>query len=135
MKNKNILGEFIKIIYNRKMITKFLINIFDYNINDNNYIFRIIEKDDKIIIDIYDNISNTKFNRYIFIFNKCNYVYKLVLENNIYNHYLSVIDSTYSDSKLLKLAYLFKLKETKMLEYSHTFLYPEFIDILKDIIK
>ena len=69
MNKKNMMREFINIINNRKLMTDFIKNIFDYdNFNDYNYLFRMIEEDNGIIIDIYDNVSDNRFNRYIFLF-------------------------------------------------------------------
>jgi protein associated with RNAse G/E len=67
MNKRDMLFTFIKTIEKKKLLTKFIINIFDYqNFHDYNYLFRIVKEEDNIIIDIYDNISANRFNRYIF---------------------------------------------------------------------
>ena len=59
--------KFINEIINREMLTEFIKEIFNYeNLFDYNYIFRMVDKDNFIIIDIYDNVSKNRFNKYIF---------------------------------------------------------------------
>ena len=56
MNKKDILYTFIKTIEKKQLLTKFIKNIFDYeNFNDYNYLFRITENSNQVIIDIYDN--------------------------------------------------------------------------------
>ena len=135
MNNKSIMYQFIKKINDVGLITKFIINIFDYRcINDNNYIFRISENNEEIIIDIYDNISNTRFNRYIFNFIDNSNV-KKYKDDFVYITYISILNVVDSDNKLLKLSYLFKIDCNKMLEYADNFFDKDFVEILKDTIK
>ena len=50
-------------------MTSFIKNFFDYKyLNDYNYIFRMIDNEVELIIDIYDNVSENRFNRYVFNF-------------------------------------------------------------------
>lgn len=136
MHKKNILINFIKIINDRGLMTKFIKNIFNYqNFFDYNYMFRYTQKENTLIIDIYDNVSDTKFNRYIFNFNKCNYTYKKEITDNLHIHHISILNVKDNKENLIKLAYLFKLNKDKMIKYSKTFLDNEFIIILNDIIK
>lgn len=136
MNKKNIFKLFINRINERKLMTKFIINIFNYdNLHDYNYIFRMIDNTKEIIIDIYDNVSNHRFNRYIFSFEKTNYTYKVIEENNVFINYISIINITNENSNLEKLAYLFKLNEDEMITYANTFLNKIFTDILNEIIK
>lgn len=136
MNNKSIMRNFIRIINDTGLMTKFIMNIFDYNnLNDYNYIFRFISHDKEIIIDIYDNISNNRFNRYIFSFLECNYDMKTVEENGIFVSYICVLNATDSNDKLLKLAYLFSLDKSRMIEYASSFLDNIFVEILIKIIK
>jgi len=136
MNNINIMLNFINTIYIKGLMTQFIINIFDYdNFNDNNYFFRIISLDKEIIIDIYDNVSKTRFNRYIFLFIDTDYDIKILDENGIFVNYIGVLNTKDSNNKLLKLGYLFNLDNLMMIEYSRTFLDDIFVEILKNIIK
>lgn len=135
MNNENVMYRFIKKINDNGLMTKFIMNIFNYNdINDNNYIIRIGGNDKEIIIDIYDNVSDTRFNRYIFNFyhggNMRYYKDDYLYITNIY--VLDVIDD---DNKLLKLAYLFNIDSDKMVDYADSFLDNEFVELLCDIKK
>ena len=117
-------------------MTKFIINIFDYEgLQDHNYIFRMIDGNNEVIIDIYDNVSDNRFNRYIFSFGEKDYTFKVLEEGSVFVNYISVMNMVDSDNKLEKLAYLFKLDENKMLDYANTFLCKFFVDILEEIIK
>jgi len=135
MNKKNMFKLFINKINDRKLMTKFIRNIFDYDkIQDYNYIFRMIDGNNEIIIDIYDNISDNRFNRYIFSFEEKDYTFKVLEEGNVFVNYISVLNMVDSDNKLEKLAYLFKLEDNEMLIYANTFLNKIFVDILKEII-
>ena len=69
MNNKLYMFRFLSNIQKSNLLTDFIKNIFNYNeLHDYNYIFRMSNADNKIIIDIYDNISDHRFNRYIFWF-------------------------------------------------------------------
>lgn len=136
MNKKNIMRDFIKIVNNRGLMTEFIKNIFGYkNFFDYNYIFRLKDKENNLILDIYDNVTESKFNRYIFNFSKCDYTYKKEFKDNLYIHYISVLNINDSDYNLIKLAYLFKINNDKMIEYAKPFLDNELILILEDIIK
>ena len=132
MNKKDIMYKFIKTIEKEKKLTLFIINIFNYqNFNDYNYISRIIKNKNEIIIDIYDNVSINRFNRYIFNFSNSNYNIKKQEKNNVFITSIWIENIKESKDKLLKLAYLFK---TLNIEYAKTFLYKDFIDILDKII-
>jgi hypothetical protein len=136
MTKKNMFKLFINKINDRKLLTKFIINIFDYEgLQDHNYIFRMIDGNNEVIIDIYDNVSDNRFNRYIFSFIDNDYVFKVLEEGNVFVNYISVLNMVDSNNKLEKLAYLFKLDEDEMLDYANTFLNKIFVDILEEIIK
>lgn len=137
MNKKNMLREFINEINDRKMMTQFIKNIFGYeNFFDYNYLFRMVDNDSELIIDIYDNVSDNRFNRYVFNFDDClGYDLKVVYEGNVFVNYISVSDALDNCDNLLKLAYLFKIDDSNMLEYAESFLDREFVLILKDILK
>lgn len=135
MYKKSIMWDFIKEIYDNKMMTDFIKNIFDYeNFYDYNYLFRMIEESDKIIIDIYDNVSDNRFNRYIFSFKKLGFEIKVIEEKNVFVNYISIYDTKDNNNKLLKFAYLFKLDKNEMIEYARLFLDKKFVLILDKII-
>ncbi len=126
-----MLYRFIKSIQRRKLLTLLLENIFDYkNIHDYNYIFRIINEKDQIIIDIYDNVSDNRFNRYIFSFDKyqkkTNYT-----NNNVFITYINVFDIEKINNKLDMFGYLFTLDNDKMVGYALTFLDERIVEVLK----
>ena len=136
MNKKDLLYIFIKTIEDRKLLTNFIKNIFDYeNFHDYNYLFRIINNDSQVIIDIYDNVSDNRFNRYIFNFSRSNYDIRVIKEGNVFVTYINVLKTEDSDNKLYKLAYLTRLNKSKMIEYAYTFLNKEFVNILEEIIK
>ena len=136
MNKRDMLYRFIKRIERSKLLTLFIQNIFDYdNLYDYNYIFRINKEGDNLVIDIYDNVSVNRFNRYIF-----NYDNKIInndnlCDNNVFITYINVNDVKDSNNKLYKLAYLFKLDNDNMIAHANTFLDQKIVDILKSIIK
>ena len=132
MNREDIMYQFLKIIERKKRLTLLIINIFDYqNFTDYNYISRIIKVKKEVIIDIYDNISINRFNRYIFNFSHEKYNIKKNEENNVYITSICIENIENSNNKLIKLAYLFK---NLNIDYAKTFLDQELIDILKKII-
>lgn len=136
MNKRDMLYRFIKRIERSKLLTLFIQNIFDYdNLYDYNYIFRINKEGDNLVIDIYDNVSVNRFNRYIF-----NYDNKVInndnsCDNNVFITYINVNNMKDSNNKLYKLAYLFKLEDDKIITYANTFLDQKIVAILKTIIK
>lgn len=132
MTEKKLLKEFMETIEKDKTLTQFIINIFDYeDFHDYNYIFRLIENEDNVIIDIYDNISENRFNRYIFSFVNGNYDYKVTEEKNVFVNYINVLNLNNCDNKLLKFAYLFKLNDNNLrIEYAKEFLDDVFVNLL-----
>lgn len=136
MNKKNIMLEFISTINDRGLMTSFIRDIFDYdNFYDYNYFFRMIDMDNKIILDIYDNVSDTKLNRYVFSFDELDDNIKIENDGSIFVHYISVLNIKNSDKKLMKLAYLFNMDEGMMLEYADSFLDKIFVEILREILK
>lgn len=126
--------KFIEMIKESNLLTNFIKVIYGYdNLSDYNYIFRMFSSDNEIVIDIYDNISINKFNRYIFKFDMCNYTVKDIMEDFLFVKYISVLNIKNSNNNLYKLAYLFSLDDNKMLEYASSFLDNKFVDILKRI--
>lgn len=130
--------SFILKIYNDKMTTEFIKQVFDYhNIGDNNYIFRVSLAKKIVLVDIFDNITKNRFNRYIFEFRLSRDVYTISEINNIFVNRISILslNKKYNlDSNLLKFAYLFKLRPSRMVKYANTFLSKEFVDVLDNII-
>ena len=68
MNKKDLLVRFINTIKRKKLLTEFIKFLFDYDfLSDYNYIFRIVDSDNKVIIDIYDNISDFYYNIFAFV--------------------------------------------------------------------
>lgn len=136
MNKKKLLAKFIRLIKKEKELTNFIAFIYNYkDFNDYNYIFRLLEKEDRVVIDIYDNISNNRFNRYIFSFSNNNLKTKVIKENNVFITYINVNTLKEGNNNLYKLAYMFKLNKKEMIIYASTFLESKYIEILKRIIK
>ena len=136
MNNKQLMLSFIKAIKNKGLLTSFIASIFDYNnFHDYNYLFRMTTNANLIIIDIYDNISSNRFNRYIFSFDEAGeYDIKIVNENNVFVTRIYINRVEDSENKLIKLAYLFQIEQNKMLAYANTFLDKKYVNILNKII-
>ena len=135
MDKMDVMIRFFKMIEGSNLMTVFIKNIFGYeDINDYNYMFRMFDDGGKIIIDIYDNFTINRFNRYVFNFLDCDYVVLEQKEDFVFVKFMSVLNINDGDDNLYKLAYLFNLDNDRMLEYANTFLDIKFIDILKKII-
>ena len=110
MNNKDLMYKFIKDIEASKLTTIFICDILKYQeLNDYTYIFRIKEESTNIIIDIYDNISINRFNRYIFHFSKPKNKNDITIteKNNVFVTDINVLNSSQNnDNNLVKLAYL-----------------------------
>ena len=102
---------------------------------DFSYLFRMKEEGNTEIIDIYDNVSDNRFNRYMFIFDKGEYDIRVIEECNVFVSYIYVYNVVDSKDKLLKLAYLFNLDNDLMVEYAKSFLPDKIIQILIKVIK
>ena len=135
MNKKVIMGRFIEKIEDRKLMTLFIKELFDYdNFNDYNYLFRMKDDNKRVIIDIYDNVSSNRFNRYIFSFTKGDYDFKLVEDKNVFVSYINILNLYDSDNKLLKLGYLFRIRKNKMIGYAKTFLTDEIVKCLEEVL-
>jgi len=138
MTNKELMFKFISYIYNKGLITYFLINIFNYqNFSEINYIFRVSLEDNYVIMDVFDNISANRFNRYFFDFGRNKYKFKVEELSNVFLSRINISNlknNNTNQNNLLKLAYLFKLSHSRMINYAKKFLDEEFVTILRDII-
>ena len=130
--------KFIKDIEASKLTTIFICDILKYQeLNDYNYMFRIKEESTNIIIDIYDNISINRFNRYIFHFSKPKNKNDITIteKNNVFVTDINVLNSSQNnDNNLVKLAYLFNINKKEMSKYSKTFLSSEIVKLLDKLI-
>ena len=134
MRSKKLLSKFNNEITNNNLLTDFFNDIFEYRyLKEYNYIYRYTEEKDKIIIDIYDNISNNRFNRYIFLFNS-NLDNRVEEDNNVFITYINTNKPPKDNSNISKLAYLITL-DNNQIEYAKTFLDQKYLDILTKIIK
>ncbi|MGN1358183.1 MAG: hypothetical protein ACI4WU_02315 [Bacilli bacterium] len=135
MNKKAIMSRFIEKIEDRKLMTLFIKELFDYdNFNDYNYLFRMKDDNKRVIIDIYDNVSSNRFNRYIFSFTKGDYDFKVVEDKNVFVSYINILNLVDSDNKLLKLGYLFRIRKNKMIGYAKTFLTDEIVKCLEEVL-
>lgn len=138
MNNKSLMYNFIKELEKENLITIFICNILKYQeLNDYNYMFRVKEETTNIIIDIYDNISINRFNRYIFHFSnsKNKSVISINEENNVFVTDIFVFNSSPdSNNNLIKLAYLFNINKKEMSKYSQTFLSKNITEVLNKLI-
>jgi len=135
MTNQELMYKFISNIYSNGLITNFLINIFNYkNLNEYNYIFRLSVEGYYVIIDLFDNISENRFNRYFFDFSTGKKTMIINKSSNIFVTHIKVLKVSKDGSNLLKLAYLFKLKKSRMINFAYKFLDDEFVEILKQFI-
>lgn len=136
MNNKVIMLDFINRINNLGLMTEFIMNIFGYkDIFDYNYMFRIIDDGNDLIMDIYDNVSENKFNRYVYSFYDSDYDYKREIGDKLFVHYINIFKIRDIDNNVLRLGYLFSLDMDKMIDYAKIFMNDKFILILDNIIK
>lgn len=138
MDKKEVLREFMDRISSKScLLTMFIRDIFDYkNFYDYSYLFRMKEEKNSIIFDIYDNVSDNRFNRYIFIFDSGMYDIKTIEECNVFISYIYVYSiENAENSKLLKFAYLFNLKYSDMESYASGFLSKKVVEVLARVIK
>ena len=134
---KKIMKEFLELILKKNLLTKFLNDIFEYNkFKDYNYIYRLCSDEESIVIDIYDNISVNRFNRYIYSF-MCNndYDYMVEVHNNVYVHYYNVFRLGGKLDKRMMFGYLFTLSYDKMVEYAREFMDTEYLECLEMVLK
>ena len=123
-------------IQSRGLLTVFIKDLFDYEeLNDYNYIYRLTKDTDSVIMDIYDNISANRFNRYIFSFEEGDYDIKTMEDKNVFVTKIHVLNVTKPDTKLLKLVYMLNLDNAEMVKYADSFLDKEIVKILSEIIK
>lgn len=133
---KQIMFNFINNVVNNNLTTKMLVEIFDYsNLEDYNYIFRVSFDDENVIVDIYDNVSINRFNRFYFSFNNLFDNYNRVENANVFVTYISVYGINDLNNNIFKFAHLFSLDVNNMLEYAKTFLDESFVNLLQNIIK
>ena len=132
MNKLDIMYTFMKKIERENKLTLLIINLFNYpDFHDYNYISRIIKTESEVILDIYDNISSKRFNRYIFNFSPSKYIIKKREENNVFITSIWIENVKDQNNKLLKFAYLFKMLD---IEYAKTFLDKEIVGILTNSI-
>ena len=136
MNNQKIIIKYLNTLKRNKQLTSFISYIFDYkNLNESNYIFRMKKENNNIIIDIYDNISKNKLNKYIFNYENSTQAIKKSRVNDIYVTNIYMKNLKNSRTKIYKLAYLFTLNKKDMENYAKTFLKQEFIELLLKAIK
>lgn len=131
---KDMMYKFIQLTEKNNLLTQFLINVFGYiEIYNYNYIFRVIDKEEQIVIDIYDNVSLNKFNRYVYDFSLESVNIMDYKDGDVYVKKISVLNSCDTDINYLKFAYLFKISVENMESYALNFMNFELVKILGDI--
>lgn len=136
MNRRRMMGLYLKKLERSKLLTRFIALLFDYkDFHDYNYIYRMVEENMRIIIDIYDNISSNRFNRYIISFKENDKGYNIQEMNNVFVTYINVFKIENADSMLLKFCYLFTLELDKMVEYAKGFLDLDMVICLKEMLK
>ena len=135
MTKKELFLKLLDKVQSRGLLTTFIKELFDYeDLNDFNYIYRLTKEDNLVIMDIYDNVSINRFNRYIFSFDSGDYDIKVVEEDNVYVTRIYVANITKPSTKLLKLAYMLNLDKEAMISYAENFLNNDIVKILREII-
>lgn len=136
MNRRRMMGLYLKKLERSKLLTRFIALLFDYkDFHDYNYIYRMVEENMRIIIDIYDNISTNRFNRYIISFKEYDKGYNIQEMNNVFVTYINVFKIENPDNMLLKFCYLFTLELDKMVEYAKGFLDLDMVLCLDDMLR
>lgn len=136
MNRRRMMGLYLKKLERSKLLTRFIALLFDYkDFHDYNYIYRMVEENKRIIIDIYDNISSNRFNRYIISFKENDKGYNIQEMDNVFVTYINVFKIENADNMLLKFCYLFTLELDKMVEYAKEFLDLDMVLCLEEMLK
>lgn len=136
MNRRRMMGLYLKKLERSKLLTRFIALLFDYkDFHDYNYLYRMVEENKRIIIDIYDNISSNRFNRYIISFKENDKGYNIQEMDNVFVTYINVFKIENADSMLLKFCYLFTLELDKMVEYAKGFLDLDMVLCLEEMLK
>jgi hypothetical protein len=136
MCGKEIMAAYLRSLNNKNKLIKLLKIFFGYkDIKKDNYLVRLYEDDDRVVMDIYDNINDNRFNRYIFDFKNTLGIIVREYRTNVYitEIYIRTINKT--NKLILKFAYIFKLKDEEMNGYAKNILPKELLTPLLDIIK
>lgn len=131
MNKKDLFIKYIKSIIKRKKLTLLVNNIFDKKIiDDNSYLFRLINNKNQVIIDIHDNVSTNRFNRYIFDFGNTNKEYETKVIDGVYITYIGINNIKTYHNNIQKFASLFNRHNKNILSEAKIFMDNELIDIL-----
>lgn len=132
-----IMKEFLELILKKGLLTDFLNDIFEYkNFKDYNYIYRLGSDKESIIIDVYDNASVNRFNRYIYSFvDNDEYDYMVEVHDNVYVHYYNVFRLGDKLDKRMMFGYLFTLPYEEMIEYARGFMNTKYLECLEIVLK
>lgn len=132
-----IMKEFLELILKKGLLTDFLNDIFEYkNFKDYNYIYRLGSDKESIIIDVYDNVSVNRFNRYIYSFvDNDEYDYMVEVHDNVYVHYYNIFILGDKLDKRMMFGYLFTLPYEEMIEYARGFMNTKYLECLEIVLK
>lgn len=132
MKNKEIMSEFLNSLNKKNKLTAFFKIVFDYEVlNDYNYISRFVTRDDEVIIDIYDNVLDNRFNRYIFNFKNREEVINVNDNDDVIVTVINVNAKYVPWNNLMRLAYLFSDYVMDKYSYAKVFLPDDILYVLK----
>ena len=99
---------------------------------------RIVVNDKSVILDVYDNILENRFNRYIFDFKNKNYIYNVDDKEDVFVTSICINNLTEDNiygNNLLRFAYIFKLDTKNMIGYAKEIFTNDIVSILEKVIK
>lgn len=126
------MSEFLNSLSKKNKLTTFFKIVFDYKVlNDYNYISRFVTTSDEVIIDIYDNVLDNRFNRYIFNFHDREELININDNDDVIVTVINVNANYVPWNNLMRLAYLFSDFVIDKYNYAKTFLPLDIISLLK----
>lgn len=131
---KQVMFNYINEIDKKNLVTKMLVETFDYvELEDHNYIFRVSSDETSVIMDVYDNVTVNRFNRFYFSFNVNSIDHYQKEANNVFETWINVFKCNESKN-IFKFAHLFTLDTNDMIKYAESFLSNEFISLLEEVL-
>lgn len=135
MDRKEIFRQILINLMNKGYLNEFISITFNYNLEDNDFIYaqyKII--DNNVMLDIFDNNKENRFNAYIFVEDSENILIEKEINKDASITYL-YIDNCYKKykekkriSNLLKLSASFRVKDIKELKNLIKNMYPKEIE-------
>ena len=135
MDRKEIFRQVLISLMNNGYLNEFISITFNYSLEDNDFVFaqyKII--DNNVILDIFDNNVENRFNAYVFVENSNDILIEKQVNKSASITYL-YIDNCYKKfkekkrlSNLLKLAASFRVKDINEFNYLIKGIYPKEIE-------